>query len=326
LNYTVTAESLVLLEKYHQNPNLNIRWEPLFILPDWLGVWQDSFGSSENAQNLVLRDDEQIIGIAPLLFQGNLASIIGSINVCDYFDFPVTPGKETEFYTALVDYLKTKGVKTLDCQVIRPDAGIITHLLPLADTLGFKETIVPDELSPELLLPSSWEEYLELLDTKQRHELRRKLRRFENAGEVNYKYITTPETVPYFTEIFLKMFTESREDKADFLTSQMEVYFINLLLKMAQTGILRACILELDKQPVATLVAFDYHDVIYLYNSGFDRQYNYLSGGILSKAMLIKDSIERGKKVFDFLKGSEPYKFHLGGREIRLQKCRIDIG
>jgi CelD/BcsL family acetyltransferase involved in cellulose biosynthesis len=72
-------------------------------------------------------------------------------------------------------------------------------------------------------------------------------------------------------------------------------------------------------------MAFDYNGTVYLYNSGYDQEQSQLSVGILSKAFLIKDSIERGRKKFDFLKGGERYKYHLGGREVQLQKCRITL-
>jgi len=322
---TVAVEELSRLELYRLDISSKLRWEPLFILPAWLGVWKNSFAAAATDRCLVVREDDNVIGIAPLIISGTDASIIGSVNVCDYFDFPVVPGKETVFYANLLQYLKTSGIKTLDAQVCRPDATIITHLAPAARKLGHDVALAPDEVSPEIVLPFTWDEYVQSLETKQRHELRRKLRRFEAAGEITSKFITSPAEVPAFTNLFLKMFTESREDKADFLTPAMEQYFRRNFQGMAETGIFRGFILELDRQPVAALAAYDYHDVVYLYNSGFERQYDYLSVGIISKALLIKDSIEQRKNKFDFLKGSEPYKFHLGGKEVRLQQCHIDI-
>jgi hypothetical protein len=47
--------------------------------------------------------------------------------------------------------------------------------------------------------------------------------------------------------------------------------------------------------------------------------------GIISKVRCIQDSIEKKKKLFDFLKGNEPYKYYLGGQEIPLYFCRIDL-
>ena len=50
-----------------------------------------------------------------------------------------------------------------------------------------------------------------------------------------------------------------------------------------------------------------------------------MSVGVLSKALCIRDSIERGKKRFDFLKGDEHYKYHLGGQEVQLYRCLIKL-
>jgi CelD/BcsL family acetyltransferase involved in cellulose biosynthesis len=63
---------------------------------------------------------------------------------------------------------------------------------------------------------------------------------------------------------------------------------------------------------------------MYLYNSGYNPDYRPLSIGVLSKYFCIKSSIENRKRRFDFLKGAEKYKFHLGGNEIQLFRCIIN--
>ena len=40
-------------------------------------------------------------------------------------------------------------------------------------------------------------------------------------------------------------------------------------------------------------------------------------------ALCIKDAIERGMTYFDFLRGPEPYKYHLGGRDIGLHRLIV---
>ena len=72
-------------------------------------------------------------------------------------------------------------------------------------------------------------------------------------------------------------------------------------------------------------MCFDYNGSIYLYNSGYDPAYTSLSAGLICKILAIKASIEQGKKRFDFLKGSEFYKYHLGGKEVPLYRCQITI-
>jgi CelD/BcsL family acetyltransferase involved in cellulose biosynthesis len=325
MNYSVTIESLEWLNKYWLEHHDELDWEPLFVLPPWLKVWHKHFAPDAEIAILVGRQSDRIIGIAPLQLKDGTAAIIGSPNVCDYEDFIIARGEETVFFQALLDYLKQKHIKILEPGVVRPDSKVISNLLAVAQQSGAQIICEPDEVSLEKDLPSNWEEYLQTLDTKQRHEVRRKLRRLEEEGKITYRFVTDTASVPTFLEIFLKMFVESREDKAEFLTPQAEGFFRDLAVTMAEFGLLRGGMLELDGRPMAAVFAFDYKDTVYLYNSGFDPNQSQLSVGILSKALLIKDTIERGKKKFDFLKGAERYKYHLGGKEVPLQKCRITL-
>ena len=302
-----------------------MRWESPFILPPWLKSWLEVFDPDARLYFPIVRENEKVIGIAPLLIKDNTASIIGRSDVCDFVDFVVAPGKENDFFEVLLDDLKQKGIKLLDPGSLRPDSTAVSNLVDTAQKSGCEVTCQPDDISLERDLPATWDEYLQVLNSKQRHEVKRKLRRLEEAGEIDYRFIETPESVSAFMEIFLRQFVTSREDKATFMTEQMEAFFKSVTTAMAEAGLLRAGILELDAAPVAAILAFDYNDIVYLYNSAYDPEYSSLSVGVLSKALYIKDSIERGKKRFDFLKGGEHYKYHLGGIEVQLSRCRIAI-
>jgi len=260
------------------------------------------------------------------MVEGRKASLLGSVDVCDYLDFVVAPGSENDFFSTLLNDLKQKGVTHLDLKSLRPDSTVLTNLVGLAQSRQYEVLCQPEDVSLELDLPSTWEEYLAILTAKQRHEVRRKLRRLWEAGKVDYHIIEGRASVKNAMDIFLKMFTESRSDKAAFLTSQRESFFRSLANAMAKDGLLRLGVLELDSIPTAMVMCFDYNGCVYLYNSGYDPQYESLSVGLLSKVLCIKESIEKGKKRFDFLKGNEIYKYHLGGREIPLYNCQITIG
>jgi CelD/BcsL family acetyltransferase involved in cellulose biosynthesis len=151
------------------------------------------------------------------------------------------------------------------------------------------------------------------------------MRRLNEEGKITYHFVDKGESLTSAVNTFFKMFVESREDKANFLTEQMKEYFRLLVDKMKEIGLLKLGVLELDDKPIAEIMCFDYNDCIYLYNSGYDPQYVTLSAGLLSKVFAIKDSIEKGKKRFDFLKGDEPYKGHLGGNPVSLYRCRINV-
>ena len=164
-----------------------------------------------------------------------------------------------------------------------------------------------------------------MLTGKQRHEVRRKLRRLQKAGNINYHFVEDSAAVHGVMDTFLKLFSQSRGEKAAFMTAPMESFFRSLADTMAEAKLLRFSILELDALPVAMNMCFDYNDSVYLYNSGYNPGYNSLSVGLLSKVLLIKDSIQRGRKRFDFLRGREAYKYRLGGRAVPLYSCQIII-
>jgi CelD/BcsL family acetyltransferase involved in cellulose biosynthesis len=324
MSYKITADTISNLNSYWHDAGRNLEWSSIFVLPPWLEAWWQVFGSGETYIRTV-RQDESIIGISPLRIKNNTACFIGNIDVCDYVDFIVAHDHEEAFFNTLLDEIMKNGIKQLDLKHLRPDSTTLKSLVPLAAARGYQVITTPEDVNVEMDLPSTWDEYLESLSTRQRHEVRRKLRRLQEAGNLEFRFIADSASVLGAMDTFFKMFVDSRQDKAAFLTEKMEAYFRLLAANMAEAGLLRLGVLELDSQPVAQIICFDYNNCIYLYNSGYNPDYVALSAGLLSKVLAIKDSIEKGKRKFDFLKGSEIYKYHLGGKEVPLYRCLIDL-
>ncbi|HEX7364893.1 MAG TPA: GNAT family N-acetyltransferase [Dehalococcoidia bacterium] len=294
---------------------------PIFASPDWSKVWWQQFGSESKLIIGTVKQGSKIIGIAPLKLNGSTASFMGSGDVCDYLDFVIAPGGEDTFFSELLNKLKSEKIDKLELAPLRPDSTVQINLINLAPKNKWQVSCSQDDVTVELDLPATWDEYLKLLSGKQRHELNRKLRRLNEEGDLNYR--TSTDANPPDIATFLRLFRESRQDKANFLTEQMESFFRSIARAMADQNLLRLNILELDKKAVAATMCFDYRDTVYLYNSGYEPDYGWLSVGVISKALCIKDSIERGKKRFDFLKGDEAYKYQLGGQELPLFKCSL---
>jgi CelD/BcsL family acetyltransferase involved in cellulose biosynthesis len=322
---TITQESFASLTSYWTDSRYNLRWSSIFILPGWLETWWQAFGGGAELYLRAIRQGEKVIGIAPMLIRGETASIIGSANVCDYLDFIVAPGVEGDFFGVLLDDLRQKGISYLDLRPLRHDSTVLTHLAGIARNWGYEVFCREEGVSVELDLPSTWDDYLAILDRKQRHEIRRKLRRLWEAGNVDYRCLEVSQKLEDLTDTFLKLFSLSREDKANFMTARMESFFRSLAGAMAEIGLLRFGILKLNSMPASIVMAFDYKGSVYLYNSAYDPDYSHLSVGLLSKVLCIKESIQRGKKRFDFLQGAEPYKYHLGGKETPLYSCQITV-
>jgi CelD/BcsL family acetyltransferase involved in cellulose biosynthesis len=323
--YLVTSESFSSLTSYWLESRYPSMWNCIFVLPPWLEVWWHEFGFEAELYLGAVRQEGTITGIAPLLLRGSEAFFIGSSDVCDYLDFVIVPGREVDFLNILLDDLMGRGVSRLNLGPLRPNSSVLTHLIGIAKDRKCEVSCKVEDISLKLDLPPTWQEYLRTLTQQQRHEVRRKLRRFWEAGDVNYRMIEDSESASQSIAIFLRLFRESRQDKAIFLTARMESFFTSIAMAMGQAGLLRLGILELNALPVASVMCYDYNNTVFLYNNGYDPQYSSLSTGLISKVLCIKDSIERGRGKFDFLKGAEEYKHRLGGQEITLYGCQISL-
>lgn len=324
MSYTYSPQSFDNLASSWNELRHKLNWDSVFVLPRWLNVWWRVFEESFKLYLFEVRENKNIIGIAPLMVKEGKASFIGRPDVCDYMDFAVAPDKERAFFTVVLDKLKRDGIKELCLESLRHDSAVMTCLTDLAKDKGYEVICTRENVSLDLDLPSTWDEYLRTLSPKQRRETGRRFRRLEEEGDVNYRIVESAE--PEVLDIFFRLMRVSREDKVAFMTLQMESFFRALAQTMAEAKMLRFGVLEISRKPVAAVMCFDYNDKVYLYNSGYDPEYGYLSVGLLSKLLSIKDSIDKGRKVYDFLKGPEEYKYRLGGREIPIFSCRIALG
>jgi CelD/BcsL family acetyltransferase involved in cellulose biosynthesis len=324
-NLTVAPETLESMAAIQAESSNRVDWNLIFTLPDWLRTWWEAFGSDSELYIRSFRKLEQIVGMAPLKIHEGVASVIGSVDVCDYQDFIWATGFEDEFGSAVLQDLTARGVKRLLLESIRPDSLIANKLVPLAKNKGLNVDCQPQDVSLDMKLASNFEDYLAGLDGKQRHEIRRKLRNINSLGDVNYRVISEKSEVMTGIGTFLQLFPEYRRDKAEFLTQKMNDYFRSIAANLAEANHLRFGSLELGSKVVAMIMYFDYNENVYLYNSAYDPAYKNMSVGIISKALCIQDSIQRGKKRFDFLKGNEQYKYYLGGQEIPLSRYEITL-
>jgi len=175
------------------------------------------------------------------------------------------------------------------------------------DLAGVKAEVAQHAVAAVLHLPDTFDDYLALIGKKERHELRRKRRRYEAAlGEA--RFVHHVGTGPVFDD-FVRLHRLAHGDKGGFMTEEMESMFADL-----------AC---LPGWGIDALVADDGHvtaagfgymddDGYYLYNSAYNPELSDASPGVVLLGRLIELSIERGKRVFDFLKGDEHYKYRLG--------------
>jgi CelD/BcsL family acetyltransferase involved in cellulose biosynthesis len=173
---------------------------------------------------------------------------------------------------------------------------------------GYTVTRTADEESCQVVDISDapadgWEE---ILRSKDRHELRRKRRRYL-AGRGEPQVDSGRE---YF-DAFVDLHRESEGAKGRFMTEEMAAFFADLL----GSGGGRLDVLHDGDRVAAAAVGFEDDEAYYLYNSAFDRDLGELSPGIVLIDALVTRAVAAGRTRFDFLKGGEVYKRRLGATE-----------
>ncbi len=335
---------MTLVKRVWQEPSaftaLAAAWERLveesafptpFMTPAWHAVWWHHFPEGE--LHLVgWFENDMLVGLASFHLADQRAQCclrpVGGVEVADYLDILAVRGYEEQIAAALLDHLFSPEAPSWEeiLLVNLPEHTPTHRVLPqLARTRGLWTWVDVEDVCPVIPLPNTFEEYLYMLNKKQRHEVRRKRRRLmEAARTVRYHVVRPDEDLDHAMDMFISLHRRSDPHKAAFMTAQMEAFFRDIARLARERGWLHLAFLEVDEQPVATLLCFDYRERRMVYNSGFDPETAPRTApGVNLVVMDIEQAIATGLKIFDFLQGDEEYKFRLGAQPSYVYRVRI---
>ena len=296
-----------------------------FIRHEYLRTWWQTRGGGEWPQaELVLvtaRRDGQLVGVAPLFKAKDLEGrssllLLGSIEISDYLDIIVSPADLDEFLTGLLQFLASPQVgewDVLDLYNIIDSSPTLAGLERAAAALGWPYLSEKLQHSPYIPLPGDWDAYLAGIDKKQRHEIRRKIRRAEESNEVRWYITRDPAQLEGEMQAFVAMMRTDPEKAAFFARSAT---MVDTMLEITRCAFERECLvlafLEINGKKAAGYLCFDYLNRIWVYNSGFDSSMLEFSPGWVLLSYLLQWANEQKHSEFDFMRGDEQYKYRFG--------------
>ncbi len=308
-----------------------------FLTFEWQKTWWDCLCEGE-LHLVTVRDSGALLGIAPLFVLSQMDEagrtrrvlrLIGSVDASDYLDLIAVRGREHEVLGAMFEALAQVDTwDTLDLYNVR-EASATRVLLPeLAEARGWKFSDEKQVVCPIIRLPAQFDDYVQSLDKKERHELRRKLRRAEATEGVSWCAITGQDQMHDLDEAaesFIALMMKSRSDKSDFLSDRMRRFFHQMIHAAHDGGFLHLAFLEVDGVKAATYLSLDYNRKRLVFNSGLETEgFQALSAGIVLVARIIEDAIQRGYTEFDFLRGDEKYKYQLGAKDTWIYHVKVE--
>ena len=299
-------------------------FQSVFFTPQWQEIWWRHFGATRQLHLLTVRSSDGILhGLAPLMSSNGAETsprfeLLGDLELCDYLDVLMVPAHQQEVGRAVAEYLVAHGGEELE--LCWPNLSqhsptpVVFH-----DSLvhnGLTVEVEQIETCPTALLPTDWEAYLATLRSKDRHELRRKLRRAESAVRLEYRATSVAAQLDADIDTFVALHRMSQQDaKQGFMTPEKEAFFRDMAHQLWPHGWLDLAFLSADGEPIAALCCFAYGTTYAAYNSGYHPAYAELSAGIVLFAERIRQAIARGFTAFDFMRGNEPYKYRFGATD-----------
>jgi CelD/BcsL family acetyltransferase involved in cellulose biosynthesis len=297
-----------------------------FMRHEYMTPWWKTLGGGEwphGDLHIVTAYSEEgnLIGIAPFFHTTNLDGkaalmFIGSIEISDYLDFVSALDVLPAFVDVLLEHLDSPEApdwEVLDLYNFLEESYTLPILEAAAQKHGWnfiKERIQP---APAISIPDSWDAYLAGIKKKQRHEIRRKIRRAESyIVPVRWYIVQDETTLDDEIEAFFQLMAYDPEKDA-FLTEVMRTQMRDSIHTAFQAGWLQLSFLEVGDEKAAAYLNFDYENKLWVYNSGINFNFRELSPGWVLLAFLIQWAIDNGREALDFMRGDEAYKYRFGG-------------
>jgi CelD/BcsL family acetyltransferase involved in cellulose biosynthesis len=183
-----------------------------------------------------------------------------------------------------------------------------------------------EDVCPVVTLPEGvdFEGYLDTLDKKARHEIRRKIRRAEAVGAVTMGESTDPiADLPTFIDFHQAKWGDRGLFPANAGGDASRVFIRRLFEAFGPTGPVRLGFLSCAGRRIGAGIHFDDGHTLSYYNAGVDPEARDLSPGVLLIARFVQEAIASGRRRLDFLRGNEPYKYEWGAVDEPIERILV---
>ncbi len=299
---------------------------------DWQRTWWRHFGERRAGARLHLvtvGDGEELAAIVPLQIErthglGLRRLLFVGHGDSDYLDALVAVGREAECAEAVADHLVEAAV-LFDVAVLEetPERSRFGRLLHEAlARRGWAAGRQVESPCPRVALARTWDETLARLSVAGRREVRRRLRNMQKEHAVELEVLPPGADAEPGMREFVEMHQArwARDGYAGvFADRAVADFHCDAARRLSRRGRLFLAFLRVDGERCAVNYGFAFGDSVSVYLTGSREVPPALarhSPGRTLHALCMQWAIARGSPVYDFMRGSEPYKYELGGVDV----------
>jgi CelD/BcsL family acetyltransferase involved in cellulose biosynthesis len=298
----------------------------VFLTWEWLYSWWEHFSANRKLSIMLVYDEDKLVGIAPFYYESTrirglipMKSLqwLGAGDVgSDYLNLICETGYEEQVCDLICREL-SGNIKSWDLLRLtdlpdRSPAFLRFQELTAGDT-NLEYQIGREYICPYIELENhSTESYLESLSSNMRYNLRRRSRQvFQQLG-AEMRRCERLEEIGSFLDAIFELHArrwKARGGSDGFSGTEIRAFHQTAAERLFARGWLRLYMLEIDNLPVAGIYGIEYANTFSFYQSGFDPACDRYSVGMVLMFETIKEAINRKMVLYDFLHGTEEYKF-----------------
>jgi len=298
----------------------------VFHTPQYLDVWWSEFGAGAALRVVEVREGDELRGIVTLVVKDGIVGFAGDHDTTDYRGPISAPTDRDAVAAAVLGAVADERWDLFEMDGLAADSGWPEALSRAAKDAGMTVEEVQTAACPRVTIPGSYAGYLASLPGKLRHEVNRKARRLErDAGPYTVR-LATEHTLDDDLEAFFQMHRSSHGPKGRFMHEGMASFFGSFAWMLFSQRWLRLALLEIGGEPWAGVYAFRSGNDWDVWNSAYDHRRRELSPGMVLMAECVRLAAEEGCTTFDFLRGTEPYKYRFGAVDVALSRLEVRNG
>jgi glycosyltransferase involved in cell wall biosynthesis/CelD/BcsL family acetyltransferase involved in cellulose biosynthesis len=295
-----------------------------FQRPEWLLPWTRRFGAAA-LSTLVLRRDGDLVGLAPFQLARvdgtRVVSFLGR-GITDHLDVVLDDALRREASAAVLAHLAERrdawDVVSLD------ELASDSALLEVEAPAGLAREVHDASVAPSLRLPGRVDDLERTMPQSFARDLRRVRGLAARQGGMMFDSAAGADPEPGLEVLFRLHGARwsSLGGHGVLADAEVRAFHLEAARLFRDRGLLRLYTLWIRGDAAAAYYGFLDRGKAYAYLQGFDPRFRPLSAGTQVVGHAIEEAIREGALEFDFLRGTEPYKYRWGARD-RVQRQLI---
>lgn len=307
-----------------------------FLAWDWLYPWWRRIAPQARPRVLTARDgDNRLVGLLPLCERrerwagmgGARLSLMGDAWVgSDFMDLVARPGWEVQVRELVLERLASMAARAdvVELLDVEKGNGLGRGLLERLGPSALLAEVEPRSTCPLIELQGGWDSFLKARGRAD--NLARRKKWLASQAGFAIERAERPSEVRGALVDFLRLHAlrwEGDGGSQGIRTASVRAFHRDACSALAESGRLRFLTLKLGGRALASVYGILDRDRFYYYQSGYDPAWARRSVGLVLLGEAIAQAFAEGRAAFEFLRGSEPYKFEWANARRETEAVRL---